>query len=265
MAELTHDGATIHSEVSGAGPAILVGPSLMCDADMWRGVAPRLAERHTVINVEVRGHRRSTAPAPFTLEDLGGDWLAILDREGIDRAFLVGLSMGGMTAMRLAMRAPQRVAGMVLIDSNADIEERAKRAQYAAMVAIYKRFGIFGLLARRTASIMLGQTTIATRRHLIDELQETVARHPRDQLPRAIRAVFSRGDLIPRLGEITCPTLVLVGAEDKATPPVKSEHIHAGIAGSRLQVLDGVGHLSALEDPDAVSAPVLAFLAEHRW
>jgi 3-oxoadipate enol-lactonase len=265
MPEILHDGATIYYEKSGQGPAIVLGHSLLCDTDMWRGVAPRLAERHTVINVEVRGHRRSTAPAPFTLEDLGGDWLAILDREGIDRAFLVGLSMGGMTAMRLALRAPERIAGMVLIDSNADVEERGKRAQYAVMVAIYRRFGLIRPIARRSAHIMLGRTSLKERPALIDELAATVARHPREQVVRAIQAVFGRPDLVPRLGGITCPTLVLVGAEDVATPPRKSERIQAAIPGARLEVIDGVGHLSALEDPGAVATRVLAFLAEQRW
>ena len=265
MPELVHDGARIHYEVSGSGPAVVLGHSLLCDTEMWRGVAPRLAERHRVINVEVRGHRRSTAPAPFSLEDLAGDWLAILDKEGVDRAFLVGLSMGGMTAMRLALRSPARVAGMVLIDSNADPEERGKRAQYAVMAAIYRRFGLVRPLARRTASIMLGRTSLRERPHLIDELVETVGRHPREQVTHALQAVFGRGDLRPRLPEIGAPTLVLVGAEDAATPPSKSEHIRDGIAGARIEVIDGAGHLSALEVPDAIVARVAAFLDEHRW
>jgi pimeloyl-ACP methyl ester carboxylesterase len=265
MPEIVHDGARIHYEVTGSGPAILLGHSLLCDTEMWRGVAPKLAERHRVVNVEARGHRRSTAPGPFALEDLAGDWLAIMDRERIDRAFLVGLSMGGMTAMRLALRAPSRVAGLVLIDSNADAEERGKRAQYTVMEAIYRRWGMLRPLARRTASIMFGKTTLQDRRHLIDELVETVERHPREQVALAIHAVFSRKDLRPRLAEIAAPALVLVGAEDKATPPAKSAHIRDGIPGARIEVLDGAGHLSALEVPDAVSARVLAFLGDHRW
>ena len=84
-----------------------------------------------------------------------------MDREGVDRAFLVGLSMGGMTAMRLALRTPARVAGMVLIDSNADVEEGGKRAQYAVMGAIYRRFGLFGPLARVARRDAFGRSFIA--------------------------------------------------------------------------------------------------------
>jgi pimeloyl-ACP methyl ester carboxylesterase len=259
------DGARIHYEVSGAGPTVVLGHSLLADTEMWRGVEPRLAERYRVINVEVRGHRRSTAPGPFTLEDLAADWLAILDREGAERAFLVGLSMGGMTAMRLALKAPSRVAGMVLIDANGDEEERGKRLQYAVMEAIYRRFGMIGVLAKRISRLMFGATTLARRTALIDELKQAVARHDRAQIPHALRAVFRRGPILDRLPAIACPTLILVGDEDRATPVVKSEHLAAAIPGARLDVVPGVGHLSALEDPEAIASRVLAFLGEHRW
>jgi pimeloyl-ACP methyl ester carboxylesterase len=263
--QLERDGAITYYQVSGDGPAIVLGHSLLCDLEMWRGVAPRLAERHRVINVEARGHRRSTAPAGFTLEDLADDWLAILDRERIDRAFLIGLSMGGMTAVRLALRAPARVAGMVLIDSNGDAEEPGKRLQYTAMEMIYRRIGMVGPLARRTGQIMLGATTLRRRPETLDALRATIARHDRTQIPHAIHAVFQRASILDRLGAIACPTLVLVGAEDNATPVAKSQRLTAAIRDARLDVVPEVGHLSALEDPDAIASRVLAFLAEQRW
>lgn len=263
MSELTRDGATIHYEVSGAGPAVVLGHSLMCDTEMWRGVTPRLAARYRVINVEARAHHRSRASQPFTLEDLAADWLAILDREGIERASLVGLSMGGMTAMRIALRAPGRVEAMVLIDSNASVEERAKRAQYALMGAIYRRFGMPAPLIARTAQIMIGKTSRTRHPELIEELRAVVGTHDRAQIPWALQAVFGRGDLLPRLSAIYCPTLVLVGDEDRATPIAKSRQIAAGIPGASLEVVPGLGHLSALEDPETIADKVLTFLDAH--
>jgi pimeloyl-ACP methyl ester carboxylesterase len=260
---IERDGATVHYEVTGKGTPIVLGHSLLCDTAMWRGVAPRLAERHRVINVEARAHGRSSASRAFTLDDLAADWLAILDQEQIDRAWLCGLSMGGMTAMRIALRAPGRVAGMVLIDSNAGREERRKRAQYAVMGAIYRRFGMPKPLIARTAQIMIGRTSRANQPQLVDELRDVAGRHDRAQFPFALRAVFGRGDLLPRLSQIYCPTLVLVGDEDRATPVDKSRQIAAGIPGARLEIVNGVGHLSALEDPDAIATKVLAFVGAH--
>lgn len=258
---LGRDGAQIYYEITGDGPVVVLGHSLLADVEMWRGVAPRLAERYTVINIEVRGHRRSTAPGPFSLEDLAGDWLAILDHHEIKKAFFVGLSMGGMTALRLALRAPEMVGGLVLIDSNGDVEERLKRLQYGAMAAIYERFGMNPLIERRTAQIMLGK---AARARLTPVLRETIARHDRTQVARAIRAVFRRGPILHRLAAIDAPTFVLCGDDDTATPPIKSERLAAAIRGARLELLPGAGHLSALEQPDAVADRVLAFLDEHR-
>lgn len=265
MPELRRDGATIYYEVSGDGPALILGHSLLCDVTMWRAVAPRLAERYRVINVEVRGHHRSTAPAPFTLEDLAGDWLAILDHEQVKRAFLVGLSMGGMTAMRLALRAPERVAGMVLLDSDANVEERGKRLQHAFMGQLYRRFGLLKMLERRVMKLMYGQTALAEQPALTDVLREIVARHDRAQLPHAIKAVFGRGPILDRLGAIDTPTAVLCGAEDLATPPVKSEQTAAAIRGATLEMIPRAGHLSALEQPDVVTAKIRAFLDAHPW
>lgn len=265
MAELRRDGATIYYEVSGAGPAVVLGHSLLMDVEMWRGVAPRLAERYRVINVEVRGHRRSTAPAPFTLEDLAGDWLAILDAEKIDRAMLVGLSMGGMTALRLALRAPRRVAGLVLLDSSGDPETRGKRVQHSIMAAIYRRFGAVKLLEGEIAKIMLGKTAIANRRDLVDLVRDTVARHDRRQLPHALRAVNDRGPLHDRLGAIDAPTYVLCGDEDVATPPARSERLASAIRGAKLDSIASAGHLSALEQPEVVADKIRAFLDAQTW
>jgi pimeloyl-ACP methyl ester carboxylesterase len=92
-----------------------------------------------------------------------------------------------------------------------------------------------------------------------------VARHDRTEIPHAIHAVFSRAPILDRLAAIRCPTLVLVGAEDSATPVVKSQRLAGAIRDARLDVVPSVGHLSALEDPDAIASRVLAFLAEQRW
>jgi pimeloyl-ACP methyl ester carboxylesterase len=265
MPEVTNDGATIHYEVTGEGPPVLLGHSLLCDTEMWRGVVPRLARRYKVINVEARAHRRSTAPGPFTLEDLAEDWKKILDAERVPRAFLVGLSMGGMTSLRMALSAPSRVAGMILIDSNGDAEERAKRLQYGALAAIYQRVGLVGPLTGRVAKIMLGKTTLAEKPQLVEELRTTVSRHDRSAIGHALRAVFRRGPILQRLSAIDCPTLVLVGDEDKATPPIKSQRLAAAIRGAKLERIPRVGHLSALEDPEAVANRVLGFLEQHRW
>lgn len=265
MPEIERDGARVHYDVDGPtggdGPAIVLGHALMGDASMWRGVVPALARRRRVINVEVRGHHRSTAPRRFTLEDLAADWLAILDAERIDRAVLCGLSMGGMTATRLALAAPDRVAGLVLIDSSGDREPARVRARNWLLASIIRLVGVAAPLERKLAALMLGASSRARDPGLVAALHEIVARHGRAGLARAMRAVNARGPILDRLAAITAPTLVLVGEEDVATPVDKSARLAAAIPGARMERLPALGHLSPLEDPAAVIARIEPFLA----
>lgn len=260
MATLERDGATIGYEVAGDGPAILLGHSLLCDRTMWAGVAPALAADHRVINADFRGHGASVTPGPYAFDDLVGDWLALLDHEGVDRAVLCGLSMGGMTAMRLAMRAPDRVRALILIDSNAARETWFRRLKYRVLARMFARKGMTDGLLARVGPIMFGATTVARRPELVSAFAETLRTFDRAQLALAIGAVNGRGPIGDITG-ITAPTLVMVGEEDAATPPFRSQFIHQQIRGSQLVTIPEAGHLSALEQPELVTDHIRAFLA----
>lgn len=260
MPSIERDGARVSYEITGDGPVVLLGHSLLCDGRMWDKVVPTLSERFRVINVDFRGHRHSTAPRPFSLDDLARDWLAVLDAEQVSRAALCGLSMGGMTALRVALRAPERVAGMALIDSNGAREGRFNRIKYSIMAAMYRRTGYSAVLERAVKKLMFGRSTLRQRPELVAELRDMVRGHDREQLTRAIVAVFRRDSVLEQLHRIECPALILVGAEDLATPPDRSEALHAGLKSSSLEVLPRAGHLSAMEQPERVAAAVAGFL-----
>jgi pimeloyl-ACP methyl ester carboxylesterase len=266
MPLLERQGAHIAYDVSGpegaepAPPPIVLGHSLLCDTRMWEGVAPVLARRRRVLNVEFRGHRRSTAPGRFQLEDLADDWRAILDAERIDRAILCGLSMGGMTALRLALASPDRVAALVLLDSSGDPEPAWALVKYRAMAEAVRRIGYLRPIDRAVADVMFGPATLAHEQALVDRLVERIHEHDPRQIYFAVRAVIDRGDLHDRLAAIACPTLILVGEDDRATPPERSVRLAAAIPGAVMKVIPRAGHLSALERPDAVAAAITGFL-----
>jgi len=263
MAFIDRNGARIVYDVLGTeGPWILLGHSLLCGRFMWDGVLPALLESYRVINVEVRGHGESTAPEAFTLEDLAEDWLAILDAEGVDEVSLVGLSMGGMTAMRFALRYPERVRAMVLLDTSADAETRINRLKYKGLSTLYRRVGFTDVIAKQITPIMFGSETPKSRPELVKTLIQHLREHDRPQLIRAISAVNDRGDL-QGLESLRVPTRVLVGEEDAATPPKRSEALARRIPGATLGRLASAGHLSAMEVPDRVAAELRTFLGEH--
>jgi pimeloyl-ACP methyl ester carboxylesterase len=262
---IERQGARIGYEVTGSGPTVVLGHSLLCDGRMWEGVVPELLRAHRVVNVDFRGHRRSRAPAPFTLEELADDWLAILDAEGIERAALCGLSMGGMTAMRLALAHPTRVAALVLVDSNAEPERPRQRLQYRLMAEIVRAFGHVAPLYRVVERILFGATARREQPELCRREIERVREKDPAELYHAVRAVIGRASIERDLGAVRCPTLVLVGSEDVATPPERSARIARAVPGATLREIPRAGHLSALEEPDAVARAITEFLAAVPW
>jgi 3-oxoadipate enol-lactonase len=260
---IERDGAHVHYEVSGEGPPLLLGHSLFCDGRMWEDVVPALSRRFRVHNIDVRGHGRSTWTEPFTLEDLAGDWIALMDREQIDRALLCGLSMGGMTAMRLALAHPDRVNALALLDTSADAEPSIDRVAYLILAELQRVTGIVRPFAPIIERKMFGRTTRRERPDVVARgMGRILERDVRGFYP-AFQAVFRRNSIHARLAELRCPTLVLVGEEDAATPPRRSERIAKAVPGAQLVRIARAGHLSPLEQPAQVEQALLEFLGRH--
>jgi pimeloyl-ACP methyl ester carboxylesterase len=257
MPSIRRPHATVAYDVVGDGPPVILGHSLFCTRSMWRGVVDALAHEYRFINVELRGHGESTAEAPFSLNDLVDDWISILDQESVDRAILCGLSAGGMTAMRLALRAPERVYGMALLDTSADREPLVNRVKNGALAWGYGHFGL--LPSGALLAAMFAPQTVRNRNDLTSSLLDEVHSFDRSQISHAIRAAFGR-DAVDLSG-VTVPTLVMVGEHDAATPPSRARRIAATVKGAVLAVIPGAGHLTTLEQPAAVVEHLRPFFA----
>jgi pimeloyl-ACP methyl ester carboxylesterase len=257
MPEIRGSNATVAYEVVGSGPPVLLGHSLFCTRAMWSGVVDTLKDDYCLVNIELRGHGESTAEGPFRLTDLVDDWLAILDQEEIGRALLCGLSTGGMTAMRLALRAPERVVGLALLDTDAAAEERMARLKYSLLAWGYVRLGI--LPRRRLLRAMFGPESLRTRPELTSRFLSAVRGFDRRQLRHAMNAIFGRQAI--DVGSIVQPTLVVVGEHDQATPVAKARAIAEAIEGAALEIIPAAGHLTAEEHPAAVAELLKPFLA----
>lgn len=199
---------------------------------------------------------------PYTLDDCVDAALAVLDACDAPRAVWCGLSWGGMVGMRLALRAPERVKGLVLLDTNADRETPKKLPRYRTMAAIVRALGPLPAILDRVEPIYLSPHTIRERPALVQAFRRTITAMDPGSIQHVLDAViFRKDDLRPRLSGIRTPTLVIVGEDDTATPRARAEDIVAGIAGSRLVTIPRAGHLSAWEQPDAVREAIEAFLA----
>jgi pimeloyl-ACP methyl ester carboxylesterase len=259
MPTVQRAGIDIHYEVTGEGPPVLLAHSLLCSGEVWRNQVPALARRHRVVNVDARGHGRSSrATARFTLYDSVADHLAVLDALGIERAVWAGLSQGGMVALRAALDHPDRVGALVLLGADAGPETPRRRVEEALLGVVARAFGLRPAIPL-IAKAMFGRTTRRENRALAAEWSRRFAAADVPSALHSLHAVNRRDDLLPRL-RISAPTLVLVGDEDEAQLPSRSRRLSAAIPGARLVEIPRAGHLSPLEQPDAVTAEMVKFL-----
>lgn len=237
-------------------PILVLAGSLGSTAAMWDPLVPFLAVDFHVVRCDLRGHGGSPSPpAPYVIDDLGDDLVALLDELGVERAHLVGTSIGGMAAMSAAVRHQDRVDRLVVIGASARFEDARPWVERS------RRVLVDGPEAIAESVVARWMTPGWSAEHA-------------DRLP-AMQAMFRRADpagyagcclalaamdLRPLLGEIRAPTLVLCGRDDAATPPEHSEIIARGIAGARLELLDDAAHLPSIERPDRVAELVSAHL-----
>ena len=248
------------------GPAVVLAHGLLFDRTMWNGQIDALvALGARVVTVDHPGHGNSEVPPPFTLDDHTRAFVDALDAWKIERPILVGLSWGGMLAMRVAIGHAARVRAIVLADTTAGEEPRANRIKYRALASFEKHFGLPHALAKgQIAPLLFSPDARKNRPELSDHWEKRVVGFPRLGLYRAARAVvIDRREISSKLAEIVAPTLVICGTEDVAQPPIESEKITAGIKNAKLEMIRGAGHMSAIENPEAFNALLVPFVREH--
>jgi pimeloyl-ACP methyl ester carboxylesterase len=237
----------LHYSITGDGPlTVVLTHGLAAAAATWSAQVPALAARHRVLTWDLRGHGRSAAePSPCTIADLAADLRGVLDHAGVARAVVLGHSAGGVVAMQFALDHPQRTAGLVLVGTASECNDRARQfytdladlAEARGMDPVRRRLGVSEEQARQAPT---DPATFA-------------------RVARAM-ARLNQAPLTPRLGEITCPAQMIVGDKDFLGAG-GSVILHRHLAGSHLAIVPGRGHGIFLEDPAGFNALVLEFLA----
>ncbi len=293
MPSFTHQDVRLEYRVDGPdhAPPLVLSNSLGTDLAMWAPQLDLLASQFRVIRYDTRGHGASSVPAgPYTLDQLGGDVVALLDHLGIARAHVCGLSMGGLTAMWLAVHAPDRVGRVVLANTGAKIGEAAfwnaridaierEAAGDAATAASDDASGDASDHANdapmrgtaRSAGLPASVVDGVVDRWFTRRFQSL---SPDRVAP--VRAMLSAtsvagyvancaavrdADLRAALASIAAPTLVVAGTHDPSTPPQLGRDIADAVPGATLVELDAA-HLSNIEQAAAFNAAVLRFLTD---
>ncbi len=259
MARAVVGGVELFWEEVGRGRPVVFIHHLGGSADVWIPLNLRLATVVRSIRYDVRGHGRSAVvAAPASLDDLAADLIGLLGELGVARASLVGICMGGMIAMTTALRRPDLVDTLTLIDTACEYDDDA-RAQLRARANTAEREGT-AALAAGLAERWFTPAFRALNPALVDgQLRILAATDPTGYAvaARAVAAVDLAADL-PRL---RCPTLVLVGAQDRSTPPGAARRLHDLIPASELHVIASAAHLSVVEQPEIVAQLLNSFLA----
>lgn len=248
------------ADSGGSGPALLFSHGLLMDQSMFDAQVAALRARYRCITWDQRGHGASgSATGSFTFWDSAEDAVALLDHLGIARAVFVGMSQGGFVSLRAALRHPERVGALVLIDSQARQEDPALLTGYMAAAEVAEAHGFIDDVANLAAAIILG-TDPAVNAHWIARWRAS----PPGPLPLLLEVMGAREDLTARLGEIRCPALVIHGENDAAIPVEHARELTRGLSGAEeLIIIPGAGHASNLTHPAVVTAALNDFLERH--
>lgn len=262
MPSVTANGIEIEYDDRGQGPPIVFGHGLLASKEMFAAQVAALEDRYRCVSLNWRGHGATSFPrAEWTLWDMVDDTVALCGELGIERAVFAGLSQGGMAFMRLAMAHPELVEGLVLMDTSAGAEDPDMLDQYIGLAEAFREEPSPGV-ADAAAMVLYSQAWMEQNPEAYAHERDVMLSHqPEGIYWAATGAVFKRESVVDRLGEIAAPTLVVVGAEDVATPPEKAQQIADGVPGAELVTIPDAGHHTPIENPAPVTAALEAFLA----
>ena len=257
-------GVHIAYEVAGSGPPLVLVQGLGYARWGWEPVAPALAEEFTVVAFDNRGIGASDVPeGPYSTRELAADVVAVLDAAGMERAHLVGTSLGGMVAQEVAIGWAERVDRLVLActtpgGSHAFPLPARTLELFAEAPALAPEVAL-----RRFVENALAQRTVAERPDLVQRIYEKRLASPPD--PSGWQAQAAAGgahDAFSRLQEIEAPTLVLHGTDDAVVDPRNAALLEDAVPNARRVMLAGAGHLFFWEEPERFVEVVGDFLRE---
>ncbi|MBV9336312.1 MAG: 3-oxoadipate enol-lactonase [Solirubrobacterales bacterium] len=240
-------------------PVIAFTGSLGTDLTMWQPQSDRLGERFRTLRYDIRGHGASEVPpGPYSMDDLGSDLIALLDRLGVERASLCGLSIGGMIGMWVATHAPERVERLVLCCTSAQLGPPETWTERAAAV----RAGGVEAVADAVLARWFTSGFAAAEPAVIERMRRILTATPAEGYAGCCEAIAEM-DLTRELPAITAPTLVVAGEEDPATPPEHGRRIAELIPAARFEAVSPAAHLATVERPDLTTAMILRFLSDE--
>jgi len=263
MPKMNINGAELYYEEHGAASETIVfAHGLLFSGRMFDDQVGALKDRYRCVTFDFRGQGQSEVTRDgYDVDTLYEDAAELIERLDYTPCHFLGFSMGGFVGIRLAIRRPELVKSLMLIDTSADPEPEENLLEYRLLSLITRWIGPWAV-AGRAMPIMFGQRFLSdpARVELRKKWRRHLLAHDRIGVTRAVMGVITRQGVYDELDKIRVPALIIVGEQDVATVPEKSKRMHARIPNSRLVIIPHAGHMTPVEEPEAVNGALEEFL-----
>lgn len=240
------------------GHAVVLLHAFPMSSAMWEPQLEAL-KSFRVVAPDLRGFGATPLSTPWFVEHAVNDLFETLTAAGVEKAVLVGLSMGGYVALRAVEKKPARVKALVLCDTRAEADANENKIKRAAAVDFVRSRGV-GPFLDPFLNDSLAPKTKAEKPKVVEFLKSVALKSSPDAVMAALAALASRGDMTAALPGIKVPAAVLVGSQDKITPLPLAEAMRARIPGAELHLIPDAGHFSNAENPEAFNERLVSFL-----
>lgn len=246
----------------GQGPVVVLLHGFPLDRHLWSAQSRALSEEFQLVTPDLRGHGHSPSPpGTYLMEDLAADVLETIDGLGLPEPFVLGgLSMGGYVALALAEMAPERLRGLVLVNtrSAADSPEAARKREETA--AEVESSGSIDPVVDAMIPRLFSPKTISARPDLVSEWSSRMRRTPPSGVAASLRGMAARPDRSHVLSNLRVPALVIAGADDLIVPVAEAQAMASLPRTAELVVVPEAGHLAPIEQPAATTRAIRHFL-----
>ncbi len=262
MPTVDFDGVSLFYHDEGQGEPLLLIHGFPFSSAMYQPQRAALSPHMRVIAPDLRGMGQSdVTPGEYSMSDYADDLVALLDHLGVGQAVVGGMSMGGYILFTLLRRHPERVKGIILIDTKPAADNDEQKANRRKMVEQARTQGS-AAIAEAMLPTLLAEQTHHQQPELVQFVREMIVATPVDGIVGALEAMAARRDSTDMLTKISVPALIIVGSEDTLTPPSTAEEMHRAIPNSQLVVIDGAAHAANLERPDEVNQAILNWMQQ---
>jgi len=258
------NGIQLAYEDQGQGESLVFIHAFPLSKAMWKPQVTGLVDRYRIITIDVRGHGESDALLwCYTLDQFADDIHELIGYLGLQQATFIGLSMGGYVLFALYRKYPELFRSLVLSDTRAQADSEEVKAGRVAMVQMAWKEGA-GPIANLMLPKLLSPRSLESKKDLVEHIRSLILQNQISGIMSDLMAMAQRPDATSMLAHITCPTLVMVGQDDVATPPSESQYMVDRLPNARFETIPQAGHLSNLEQPEVFNRVLESFLAGLR-